>query len=478
MTENIRLADLSAPPDNPGQLLAVTHELFVSWFGGKYDLQALGVVLAAAAAERLGGDPPWVMVVSGSGAAKTESIMPLGGAGAVVVSTITGEGALLSGTAKKERAADANGGLLRKVGSRGLLVVKDVTSILAMQRDARAAVLAALREIYDGRWERHVGTDGGRVLSWEGRLVLIGAVTSAWDSAYSVIAAMGDRFVLVRIDSTENRRAAGLQALRNVDHEPRMRDELAKAVGALIDSVDPAAVPEMAEDEMFAVLDLADVVTRARTAVERDYAGNVVCAHAPEMPTRFAKQLAQLARGGMALGMDRVDALALAVRCAGDSLPPLRLSILGDVATHPMTRTYEVGKRLQIPRKTADRVLQELHLLGLLSIEEEPRGESVRWLYSLDESVSARVVRVLTTRRVARIVTPPCRGARNMTTIRPKTPVVGIEETACHRCGVTVRYVPTEDGPGRATCGRCCRPRQACARIERPEADRLDAVGL
>jgi len=30
-----------------------------------------------------------------------------------------------------------------------------------------------------------------------------------------------------------------------------------------------------------------------------------------------------------------------------------------------------------------------------------------------------------------------------MTTIRPKTPVVGIEETACHRCGVTVRYVPT-----------------------------------
>jgi hypothetical protein len=106
-----------------------------------------------------------VLVVGGSGAAKTETVAPLTGAGAVTISTITGEAALLSGTPAKSRAKHATGGLLRKVGPSGLLVVKDFTSILSMNRDTRALVLAALREIYDGHWTRNVGTDGGFTLT-------------------------------------------------------------------------------------------------------------------------------------------------------------------------------------------------------------------------------------------------------------------------------------------------------------------------
>ena len=109
---------------------------------------------------------------------------------------ITGEAALLSATPKRERTNDATGGLLRKIGDRGLLVIKDVTSILSMNNDARAKVLAALREIYDGRWYREVGTDGGHTLEWRGRLVVIGAVTTAWDTHHAVVATMGDRFTL------------------------------------------------------------------------------------------------------------------------------------------------------------------------------------------------------------------------------------------------------------------------------------------
>ena len=36
-----------------------------------------------------------------------------------------------------------------------------------------------------------------------------------------------------------------------------------------------------------------------------------------------------------------------------------RLAVLGDVTRHQNTRTYEVGKRLQLSRKTVDRVLQK-----------------------------------------------------------------------------------------------------------------------
>ena len=56
-------------------------------------------------------------------------------------------------------------------------------------------MLAAVREIHDGRWERNVGTDGGKTLTWTGRIVIVGAVTTAWDTAHEVIAHMGDRFV-------------------------------------------------------------------------------------------------------------------------------------------------------------------------------------------------------------------------------------------------------------------------------------------
>lgn len=89
------------------------------------------------------------------------------------------------------------------------MVVKDVTSILSMSGDAKAEVLGALREVYDGRWSRNVGTDGGRTLEWAGRIAVIGAVTTVWDRAHSVIASMGDRFVLMRMDSTTGGRRLG-----------------------------------------------------------------------------------------------------------------------------------------------------------------------------------------------------------------------------------------------------------------------------
>ncbi len=88
-------------------------------------------------------------------------------------------------TPRRDKSKEATGGLLRKLGDRGIVVIKDVTSILSADRNTRACVLAALREIYDGFWERNVGTDGGRTLSWRGRITIVGAVTTAWDAAHA-----------------------------------------------------------------------------------------------------------------------------------------------------------------------------------------------------------------------------------------------------------------------------------------------------
>src|SRR5262249_50104300 len=207
-------------------------------------------------------------------------------AGAQVTSTIASEGAMLSATSAKKKAKGATGGLLRSLGSNGVLVIKDVTSILSADRNTRGAVLSAIREVYDGRYRREVGVDGGQTLTWEGRIVVVGACTTAWDSAHSVISIMGDRFVIIRIDSKQARHNSGLRAIKNTGDEIRMRKDLANAVGGLIAH---ASLKETrpTNQETEKLVNAADIVTLARTAVDYDHKGDVAIAHAPEMPTRF-----------------------------------------------------------------------------------------------------------------------------------------------------------------------------------------------
>src|SRR5262249_53612518 len=261
---------------------------------------------------------------------------------------------LLSASPRKQRSKDATGGLLRKIGERGILCLKDFTSILSSSREIRTTILAALREIHDGFWSRNVGGDGGHTLTWKGRLVVIAACTTAFDQAHAVIATMGDRFVLIRSDSSKGRLASGLRAMRNTGAEMQMRQELAQAVAGAVANVDTNNGFVPSAEHRNALLQAADLVTLARTGVELDYRGDVVDAHAPEMPTRFVKQLTQVMRGGVAIGMGQRQALRLAIRVARDSMPQLRLAVLRDLAQNPRSRVSDVRRRLQKPRATVD----------------------------------------------------------------------------------------------------------------------------
>ena len=106
----------------------------------------------------------------------------------------------------------------------------------------------------------------------------------------------------------------------------------------------------------------------------------------PEMPTRFAKQLAQMVRGGLALGMSHNTALRLALRCAHDSIPVLRLKLLLDLASNPRSRAIDVSRNVTTPLRTVRRELEALHILGLLRCEEEQSvvdENKTIWRYSL-----------------------------------------------------------------------------------------------
>lgn len=275
--------------------LARTEETFSQWLGEGYDLDAMRAIACACAVSKIGGEPVWLLLVSGPGNTKTETISSARGAGAHITSTITSEGALLSATPKSERTADATGGLLPKLGENAILGLKDVTSVLSMSRSQRESVLAALREIADGFWQRNVGTEGGQSLTWQGRLTVIGAVTTAIDTHHGAIASMGARFLYLRIDSDDprTRRIAGLQSLANIGHEEEMRHELSEAFGCLLADVSPRG-NRLSDAVSKKLLPIADLVARARTPVDRDRSGQPLFAHAPEAPTRLVKQLGLL----------------------------------------------------------------------------------------------------------------------------------------------------------------------------------------
>ena len=339
----------SAPAPEPVVAPVVTactlvdvHRVFRRWLGDEYDLDALDAVLATAAAERLTATRCGCW---SSPARATPRPRPCKRSPAPARSSPARsprEGALLSGDARKrERAKDATGGLLRKIGDRGLLVIKDVTSILSMNRDTRAS--RARRAPRDPRrplgaqrrHRRRPDPDLDRPHRHHRRR------HHRLGPAHAVIATHGRP---VRRCSAWTRPRAGMpagrRAIGNTGDEAEMRAELAAAVGGVLGDRRPDRRHHAHR-------------RRDRTAARRRRPGHArPHRRRLRLPRRrHRRPRTRRCRPGSPSSSPRwsaapspsastaTAALRLALRCARDSMPPLRLAILDDVAAHPRSQT-------------------------------------------------------------------------------------------------------------------------------------------
>jgi DNA-binding MarR family transcriptional regulator len=329
------------------------------------DATPLHVVLATLVANRMEeGEPVWLVILGGSSRGKTELLIALAGLEGVRVIGALTPAALLSGTPPKDRQEGATGGILRELGSEGVLVVKDFGAILSLPHETRSQVLQGMRDIYDGRYTRDIGAGGGRKLEWEGRLGLIAGATSALDYAHAVLSALGERWLTLRIVAGSERDQSRL-ARASAD-TGRMRAELQDVV---TDYVSHVGIPELhaVADEVGNLLDsLAILACFARSPVERDrYTRELLLVHQPEGPARMVRQLHKLYVCLEALG---ADALPVVGRLAFDSIPSPRREVLlhmleGEDAS---TLTADVATALDLPTRSAERALEELTAHGLL----------------------------------------------------------------------------------------------------------------
>jgi hypothetical protein len=237
------------------------------------DTQAIRVVMSTIKSHYLNlGDPAWVFVVAPPGSGKTTTTI-MGAAGLPQVQIL---GAWSASTFLSGMHGAVQPGLLEKLGPTfetnkcfvtkgdGILISKDFTTVLAMQRDRRAEILSQLREIHDGQYRKDFGTGVTKI--WCGRITIIAAVTPALDRAYSTASTLGERFLQVRWHRPA--RVAGARAIDQQTAEKQISQDLTDAVRAVFDE-SASAVPEIssaARDNLAAV---ADLVAIGRTHVYR-----------------------------------------------------------------------------------------------------------------------------------------------------------------------------------------------------------------
>jgi hypothetical protein len=336
-------------------------------------------VLGTVAANLLPGDPVWLGLIGPPSSAKTEILNSISMLPYVYQAATLTPAALLSGVPKKQHHKTAVGGLLRQINTFGIISLKDFGSILSMRPDAKAEVLAALREIYDGAWTRLLGSDGGRVLSWRGKVGLAFGCTGVIDGYYSVISAMGDRFLLSRLAP------CGGQFKRALQHKgvatAQMRKELAEAVAHLFADVRPE--PRQLSNEEFERLDrVVSLVVRLRGAVERDRASREVEAVlGAEGTARLGLTLERLLAGLDTLGLDRAIALDVVEGIGMDSVPPTRrraYEFLRDIAPAD-AETTDVAKHMGLPTNTVRRALEDLAAYGLVERTGQGPGKPDLW---------------------------------------------------------------------------------------------------
>lgn len=370
-----------APAARP-QTIAAVLAAFDRWLILK-DKTPVYAVLGTVAANLLPGDPIWLGLVAPPSSAKTEILNSTADLDCVAQAATLTLGALLSGTPKRQRARGAAGGLLRQIGDFGILVLKDFTSILSMRPDAKNEILAALREIYDGAWTRHVGTDGGQELHWTGKLGLLFGTTAVIDAHYSVIGAMGDRFLLYRFAPSPKGQFE--RALAHVGGKTaQMRDELRDMVSGLFAAELPEPKP-LSANERGRLSQIIEFVVRLRAQVDRDrFTREIAAVYGVEGTARLGLMLERLLAGLDIIGVERNTAFDVVRRVALDSVPPLRRAAyeylrfgcerIGYTAT-----TAQIAVALGYPTQTTRRALEELAAYGVVMRLSQGRGEADLW---------------------------------------------------------------------------------------------------
>lgn len=165
-----------------------------------------------------------------------------------------------------------------------------------------------------------------------------------------------------------------------------MRAELTAVVKSMFETIHPAGItmPEGAVRDK--IIDLADLVSRGRSAVERDgYSREVELVPDSEMPGRLALGLTRLYGGMRAIGVPHPEGWRLTKKVALDCFPAVRRAVLEALLASPLPmETPDVAAAVRYPTVTAKRGLEDLCAHGLVVRDPRAGSRADRWMVTAE----------------------------------------------------------------------------------------------
>jgi len=323
-------------------------------------------------AMKLGKKPVWAFIIGPSGGGKTAFLDAMHDLEACYNISMLTTNTFLSGQQGKGDAS-----LLPKVNGK-MLIFKDWTSILSMQRDAKQEIMGQFREIWDGHMRKMFGN--GKTAEWEGRISILAASTQAVDLAQQQTTVLGERFINYRL-TMPDRKLVGRRSLENDNHQEQMDIEMRNAVYSFFKGLDlsqlPPVLPTSIEEHL---VDVSDFVTMARSGVIRDFGfkKEVIFVPMAEMPTRIVQQLHTLAQAmAMVVGIEYIDRIMQIIhKIAFDSVPSTNRMVMVEMAKRDRQSTKEIAQSLGYPTNPIHLYLENLALLGVCRRDVGGRGDT------------------------------------------------------------------------------------------------------
>lgn len=362
------------------------------------DPDVVDVIMATYVANNLSTDPLWMHIVGPPSHAKTELLRGFSGHQYQGCDTIyflsnLTPSTLVSGMPVKKGRPEPS--LVFRLDGK-FVVLKDFTSILSMRSEHQQEIIAQLREMYDGQYSKDFGN--GISINWTGHFGLIGACTPVYDMHYGVVAQMGERFILYRIDG-EDDLGIGKRAQEIVGQEDQMRDDIRTAIHSFIDrfqDLNDIEIKASGAEINDAIVHLACIVAKGRCPVQRERSGGeVLYKPAPEGPARLTKQLMQL---GYGLSLVRetyiIDQHILKTlqKVSRDLMPAYRLSAIkflwgrgALVSEYKAFTTKEVADGTDMVSKTALRTLEDLMLVGIVTRTRDGQYDNSPYKWAITE---------------------------------------------------------------------------------------------
>ena len=323
------------------------------------------MVLATILANRLKGDPLWVMIIAPPSSGKTEVLSIVRKLDDIHPIADLTPNTFFSGY-KSSEGEDFS--LLPKLKDK-VIIHKDFTSVLSMPQEKRAAILGQLREIYDGDWSRCFGNK--KQMVFKGKVGFLSGCTPAIDLHHRANAILGERFVYLRhdLDTDALREESALRSLKTDTQHGDLQEVAQDAVCDFMVGL-PTHDPRLPADIEETLVRLADAVAWGRCPVPRDgYSRSILQMPRPEGPGRVVKQLATIARGSAALSRHKEvqwPDLDLVARVAKDTIPPIRQQILKAFAKAKEAEVKAIAQEILLPYSTVREHVEDLRVVGLV----------------------------------------------------------------------------------------------------------------